>query len=890
MAIARVVLLAVLCLLAAPASAQQDAPPDPPRRLEAVVVGTAVKLSWRESAGAASYAIERAQDEGEFTRLGVAPEGATYEDAGVLAGARYRYRVLALDAAGRASAPTEPLEVVTLRPPSPVRATLRPVEGAGGAVEVEVRWRDPAPARTDEFRLERRPLGASEAAFERLETLKKRKLEPVEPGVYAFVDAQVDPATTYDYRVIAAAGSVESPPSPPASTPALAAPAAPRDLVAGAFAPGRIALRWRDASRDELGFRVERRRPGAEEWRELAALGPNASSALDEVAPGEAYEYRVLAFNERGASPPSAAVGARTPTRAPAPLGAAGASGIHAGPTAVPDRRRTRPKLVDEHFAAVPDRWRLAFPEWRRGGEAEEGPYEEGSLLNPYTQNVLKGDYPILGNDIFLVVEAQSDTLVEGRSFPFPSGVSTAEPRSREFFGDFDQLLVNQSFVLSAELFQGDTAFRPKDAAAKVTLVGNVNVLAARENNLVDIDPREGEDRLDGHLGIQEALIDKHLLDLGASFDFVTLIAGVQRFQSDFRGFLFADNNLGARLQTNYLSNRLQLNLAWFHPLEKDTNSGLNRYELRDQHVFVANLYVQDALAGLGRALLGHELLGYTLLLSYHLNLDQPDVRYDQNDFLVRPAKIGFASDAAGELRTKEVRVHYLGLGGEGHVGPLNISHQYYLAIGEESFSEVAGREQNVLAHFAALELSVDVDWLRFKASYLYASGDRNPQDAVATGFSAIFDNPFFAGSGFSYFNRQNVPLVQTGVQLTNRLSLLTDMRSSKLEGTSNFVNPGLHLFNVGASARLTPHLFADFNVNFLYFDHTEVLEQVLVQDRIRKEIGVDLNLGVQYRPFLTDNVIFTAGVGALVPGNGFKDVYTSQTLYSGFLAMTLTY
>src|SRR5690606_2893579 len=118
--------------------------------------------------------------------------------------------------------------------------------------------------------------------------------------------------------------------------------------------------------------------------------------------------------------------------------------------------------------------------------------------------------------------------------------------------GDFDQLLISQNFVLSAELFQGDTAFRPKDAAAKVTLVGNINVLAARENNLVDIDPREGEDRLDGHVGIQEALIDKHLFDLGSSFDFVTLIAGVQRFQSDFRGFLFSDNNLGARLQTNY--------------------------------------------------------------------------------------------------------------------------------------------------------------------------------------------------------------------------------------------------------------------------------------------------------------------------------------------------
>jgi hypothetical protein len=68
------------------------------------------------------------------------------------------------------------------------------------------------------------------------------------------------------------------------------------------------------------------------------------------------------------------------------------------------------------------------------------------------------------------------------------------------------------------------------------------------------------------------------------------------------------------------------------------------------------------------------------------------------------------------------------------------------------------------------------------------------------------------------------------------------------------------------------------------------------------------LSLGFQYRPLLTDNIIVSAGLGALIPGRGFKDIYRTSTdpvpafdradrrgqvddfLYSGLLAITLTY
>ena len=51
---------------------------------------------------------------------------------------------------------------------------------------------------------------------------------------------------------------------------------------------------------------------------------------------------------------------------------------------------------------------------------------------------------------------------------------------------------------------------------------------------------------------------------------------GIQPFQSDFRGFLFNDQQLGIRLFGTRDNNRFQYNLALFWRLEKDTNSGLN--------------------------------------------------------------------------------------------------------------------------------------------------------------------------------------------------------------------------------------------------------------------------------------------------------------------------
>jgi len=52
----------------------------------------------------------------------------------------------------------------------------------------------------------------------------------------------------------------------------------------------------------------------------------------------------------------------------------------------------------------------------------------------------------------------------------------------------------------------------------------------------------------------------------------------------------------------------------------------------------------------------------------------------------------------------------------------------------------------------------------------------------------------------------------------------------------------------------------------------------------------LDSGLGVQYRPLLTDNIVVFAGVGSLVPGRGFKDIYTGQTLFDAFINLRLVF
>ena len=64
----------------------------------------------------------------------------------------------------------------------------------------------------------------------------------------------------------------------------------------------------------------------------------------------------------------------------------------------------------------------------------------------------------------------------------------------------------------------------------------------------------------------------------------------------------------------------------------------------------------------------------------------------------------------------------------------------------------------------------------------------------------------------------------------------------------------------------------------------------MLFQSEIDRAIGIDYSVGFEYRPWLNDNVIIQTGVAVFTPSQGFENILTSDTLYTPFVVLTLTY
>ncbi|WP_242128302.1 hypothetical protein [Sphingobium sp. Sx8-8] len=542
-----------------------------------------------------------------------------------------------------------------------------------------------------------------------------------------------------------------------------------------------------------------------------------------------------------------------------------------------------QPEAFPVDQVPIPDRWRLI----ESLGVVKE------RWFDPYHQNALKGDrpidrekvkwLPIKGDDWFFVANALSDTVVEPRTFPIPVGVQTTErPGSIDVFGKDASYVLSQTFIAGVALIKGSTAFKPPEIEYRLTLALNVNHVNVPERRILFVEPSRPSHRTDHFLGVQEAFVDYHLANTSDRYDFRSLRVGIQPFQSDFRGFLFNDQQLGIRLFGNRDNNRFQFNLAAFWRLEKDTNSGLNSVVQSPRHdwVFLANLYRQDFL-----------IPGLTSQITavYNMNREKHDVEIDDNGFPVRPALLG-------DLRGREYDVVYLGYNADGRIGRMNLTASLYGALGEDRNSFFTSKPAQIRAFFAAAEASYDKDWMRFRLSGLYASGDGDPHDNRETGFDAIFENPVFAGADTSYWIRQSIPFAGGGrvIGINGRNGILNSLRSSKEQGQSNFNNPGTMLLGAGADFDLLPQLRLSANANHLWFQNTATLEALRNEGSIPRSIGWDLSTAAIWRPRATQNIVFRLSGATLLPGAGFRDLFTNsernREYYSVLANLILSY
>jgi len=541
---------------------------------------------------------------------------------------------------------------------------------------------------------------------------------------------------------------------------------------------------------------------------------------------------------------------------------------IPVDPAAVPPPDPNLPR----EFIPIPDRWRLI-----------ESIGVNEKWWDPYNQNTLKADRPLF-DDWFVNIAVISDTVYEPRSFPVPVGIQTTDRAgSLDSFGDTNQIVFNQNLITSLVFIKGDTAYKPPDYEVRITPVFNYNKVEVEERRILYVNPERGTERQDKFVGWQELFIDKHLRNVSDRYDFDSIRVGIQPFSSDFRGFLFQDNQFGARLFGNRANNVFQYNLAWFRKVEKDINSGLNdlTQDLREDDIYVANLYWQD-----------FPVLGFVsqATILHNRNDEDGEFYFDQNGFLQRPASFG-------DERFRSYNVTYLGYNGDGHFGRFNLTGSFYYAIGTDEHNQFSGAEDSdIRAFFVALEPSIDFSWVRLRGSFLYASGDDDPFDDKEEGFDAPFENPQFAGADTSYWIRQTVPLIGGGgVVLSSRNAVLPSLRTSKEQGQSNFNNPGLTLFGVGTDFDLSPELRLSTNFNRLDFVDSSSLEFLRNQGDIDTGIGWDLSAAIIWRPNFIQNIVFRLSGAVLLADDGFKDLYRTterpeDIFYSVLGNLILTY
>jgi hypothetical protein len=480
------------------------------------------------------------------------------------------------------------------------------------------------------------------------------------------------------------------------------------------------------------------------------------------------------------------------------------------------------------------DRWRII-----------DGLGHPDNRLDPYaTNNPLKGDRPVWGPDGYSVLTVSSNSLFESRR---------VLAGQRQFFD-------SQTATIDAVLYEGDTIFRPPDYQLRITPILNYSSTSTGATRTTTTT-----------VGAQALFFEKHLRDVSAHYDFDSVRIGIQPVTSDFRGFVLADQPLGLRFFGTRDNDIYQYSLGWFRRLPKnaarqnDLGAGIPANDL-----LMANLYIQD----LGRPGLTSEFVAI----------------YDRSRAPGTHVVLGGTNPTFTTGARHDYDVIYLGYGVDGHIGRLNLTGSVYEVIGRESQGVFAARATRVQASFAALELSRDFDWIRVRASGLYASGDGDPLDGQSHGFDGINQSALFAGADSTFFIHQRLPLVLNAIDLKQRDSLFPSLRSTADTGESNFTNPGLELLGIGADLDLAPSLRVSFDVDRLMFNRTASLQAIVNGATLSRSIGTDASVNAIYRPFISQNVIARLSVGKLFPEPAARALVGGAAPFSAFFNLVLTY
>jgi titin len=277
-------------------------PPTAPSSLTALATGpTQVNLSWTASTdnvGVTGYFVQRCSGPGctNFAQVASLPGNTTtYNDTSLAPSTSYTYQIVATDAAGNLSTPSNPASATTQADTTPPTAPTNLVASVISNTQVNLSWT----ASTDN-------VGVTNYLVQRCASPGCSSLAQIGttggPGT-TYNDTTASASTSYTYQVIATDAALnQSLPSNTATAVTTGPPAAPSALTAAAASATQINLVWTNNAINQTGFKVERS-PDNVTFAQVGTANAGATTYSDpNLLPKTLYYYRVRATNASGDS------------------------------------------------------------------------------------------------------------------------------------------------------------------------------------------------------------------------------------------------------------------------------------------------------------------------------------------------------------------------------------------------------------------------------------------------------------------------------------------------------------------------------------------------------------------------------------------------------------
>ncbi len=272
-------------------SADTYIPAAPSNLVAVTTTGTNISLTWTDNSNnETNFRVERCTGAAcvDFDEIAIAAaDDQGYDDAQVVVGNTYRYRVIAFRASGTTVSNIASSSTVLPADPMSLSATvLTPTS-------IRLTWADTASNEAG-FRIERcTGIGCSNYV----------EITQVGADVTQFDNTGLATNTFYRYRV-RAYNSAGVSGYTAFVAPNTFLPGAPTALVATMALGTRVDLTWSDNANNETGYRIERcLGAGCTDFAEVALVGVNAAAHADStLAFDNDYRYRIRAYNGVGNS------------------------------------------------------------------------------------------------------------------------------------------------------------------------------------------------------------------------------------------------------------------------------------------------------------------------------------------------------------------------------------------------------------------------------------------------------------------------------------------------------------------------------------------------------------------------------------------------------------